>query len=119
MSEELKEKAIKLFEQLVEGTGAKMTEIGWERFGENSQDVADQLLELFESYAKEREVRARKYELNWAIEYHRGKPNPPLAREYFRKRLAQLEPSADDKPKAKPFTAEELKPKGWTDDRFA
>lgn len=82
-------------------------------------ELRDQLLELFEQYAKEREVRARKYELNWAIEYHRGKPNPPLAREYFRKRLAQLEPSADDKPKAKPFTAEELKPKGWTDDRFA
>jgi len=104
MSEELKEKLIEFLDVcLIPGI--------------DLDSAVDQLLELFESYAKEREIRARKYELNWAIEYHRGKPNPPLAREYFRKRLAQLEPN--ERPKAKPFTAEELKPKGWTDDRFA
>lgn len=118
MSEELKEKI-----QQLNGSGSHACYCPRSVDGgckcAMSNEFVDQLLELFESYAKEREVRARKYELNWAIEYHRGKPNPPLAREYFRKRLAQLEPSADDKPKAKPFTAEELKPKGWTDDRFA
>ena len=52
--------------------------------------LAKKLIDLFTAHTQAIQAEARIDEIRWAMEYHKSTPNPPLANEYFKLRLAQL-----------------------------